>query len=779
MMYQNRVFKSTFWGWVLFFAITIVGLFGSSTYAIDERYYYYSDGQKIELNLSTSQIALRFKEGQWKHFTENTPAILNEATSKYLETSQIYIFNYSKPVKKNDVQSFIQSLNADPSVEFVALTFSQGSTDMIVTDEFIAQFASSLNNVNINALVGRFQLEIKAPIEGLSNTYIIKCFGENALEMANLFHQMDEVTYAHPNFLRIRQTPEILDPNQSYIWGPDGRRYYGEMEALKGTNAYRRVGPAKAVLSIDQNGAAGPCSDVTKNTIKEETFEGSFPNAWSLYGDPTWGETSYRAYTDSYSGYCVGSSVSPPGPYPNDANSWMVYGPFSLVGAEDARLDLQAWVNTESGYDYFYIFASTDGTNYYGSGWSGDWASYIGGWMNIAFDLKNVNTLGDLRGEPEVWIAIRFVSDSTIFYEGVYVDNVVIEMITGGYTNLTSDVYDHLQWSLNNTGQLWGTSGADIEAVNAWNISQGSSSTVIAIIDEGVDLTHPDLVGKLVSGYDATGSGSGGGPSGDDAHGTNCAGIAAAVTENAAGVAGIAPLAKIMPIRIAKDDGSGSWLTSDAWIADGINWAVSNGADVLSNSWGGGSPSTVITSAIQNAKNNGRGGKGCFVAFASGNDNGAVSYPATLSEVMAVGALSPCDERKAPTSCDGEYWWGGNYGSELDISAPGVHMYSTDISGSSGYSSGDYYYNFNGTSSACPVVAGVAGLLIGTFPYLTALEVEQILQNSADDLGDTGWDSIFGYGRVNAYRALKYNDVSSSSTIIPAIELLLLSGEDL
>jgi hypothetical protein len=123
---------------------------------------------------------------------------------------------------------------------------------------------------------------------------------------------------------------------------------------------------------------------------------------------------------------------------------------------------------------------------------------------------------------------------------------------------------------------------------------------------------------------------------------------------------------------------------------------------------------------------------------------------------MAVGALSPCDERTNPDSCDGEFWWGSNYGPQLDIAAPGVHMYSTDIQGAAGYSADDYYYNFNGTSSAAPVVAGVGGLILGICPNLKVSDVEHILKQSADDLYVTGWDQSTGYGRVNAHAALMY-----------------------
>ena len=116
--------------------------------------------------------------------------------------------------------------------------------------------------------------------------------------------------------------------------------------------------------------------------------------------------------------------------------------------------------------------------------------------------------------------------------------------------------------------------------------------------------------------------------------------------------------------------------------------------------------------------------------------------------------MSPCDQRKAPISCDGEFWWGSNYGAELDIMAPGVHMYTTDIGGAAGYDPGDFFYDFNGTSSAAPVVSGVAALVLGLNPDLTATQVENILTSTADDLGAAGWDSETGWGRVNAFVAL-------------------------
>jgi subtilisin family serine protease len=222
------------------------------------------------------------------------------------------------------------------------------------------------------------------------------------------------------------------------------------------------------------------------------------------------------------------------------------------------------------------------------------------------------------------------------------------------------NTYFSNRWGFKNTGQYGGTIGIDIRAEPAWDITNGSSSIKVAVIDEGVDLTHPDLQANLLSGYDAIPAvnnpgGANGSPYGNNAHGTACAGIIAAIN-NTAGIRGIASNVKIVPVRIGYiPDGSTLWVTCDAWIVDGINYARNN-ADILSNSWGfiTEDDNYPITNAINNATS-----QGCIVVFASGNSNvSTVSYPASLSNVIAVGAVSPCGQRKSPTSCDTETAWG-------------------------------------------------------------------------------------------------------------------------
>ena len=302
----------------------------------------------------------------------------------------------------------------------------------------------------------------------------------------------------------------------------------------------------------------------------------------------------------------------------------------------------------------------------------------------------------------------------------------------------------------------WGL--VKIKAPQAFDISMGNANISVAIIDEGNDLAHEDLVYKT-PGYDAYDGDNNPTPQPADAHGTACSGVAAATANNAKGGAGVAPVCKVLPVRIAKGVGGGFWDTSDAKVADGIRKAVDRGADVLSNSYQV-SPSTVITNAFTYARTNGRGGKGCPIAAATGNgDVLGVIYPARLSPTipgfLAVGASNEWDQRKSKTSLDGENWWGSNFGPEVDVVAPGVHIFTTDISGGAGYGGGNYIPNFNGTSSATPHVAGLMALILSVDPDLRSWEVEDIIKLTADDLGPAGRDDEFGFGRINCRRALE------------------------
>lgn len=295
-----------------------------------------------------------------------------------------------------------------------------------------------------------------------------------------------------------------------------------------------------------------------------------------------------------------------------------------------------------------------------------------------------------------------------------------------------------------------------IRAPQAWDIHMGSSTISIAVVDEG-GAAHEDY--SLEPGWDALNNDANPASLPADGHGTACAGIAAARAGNSRGGAGVAPGCRVRHIRIARGVGGGSWFTTDAIVSSGIRKAVDLGADVLSNSYRVG-PSTAVTNVFNYARTNGRGGKGAVIAAATGNsDMLGVIYPARLSPTirgfLAVGASNQWDQRKSKTSLDGENWWGSNFGPEVDVVAPGVQIYTTDITGQGGYTSGNYVATFNGTSSATPHVAGLAGLILSVDPDLRSWEVEDIIKLTARPLGPAGRDNEFGFGRIDARKALE------------------------
>ncbi|MEM7374761.1 MAG: S8 family serine peptidase [Bacteroidota bacterium] len=311
------------------------------------------------------------------------------------------------------------------------------------------------------------------------------------------------------------------------------------------------------------------------------------------------------------------------------------------------------------------------------------------------------------------------------------------------------------QFQMNNTGQTIdgfpGTADADCNAPEAWATTLGSSSITVAVIDDGVE-DHEDLnnsggASRLIGGYTPL-TGGNGTPNASGDHGEACAGIIAA-SHNNLGVQGLAPEVQLLAVNIF----AGSETAQD--IANGVTWAKNNGADVMSNSWGYTSCTAnfaTLTNAINDAVNNGRGGLGCVVIFASGNGyKTCVDYPADLPSVIAVGAFGN----------DGIISDYSNEGPTLDITAPsndvsaqgflsGAGVRTIDRMGSAGYSTGNYTTTFGGTSAACPVVAGVAALVLSVDPSLTDAEVKNILYTTAIDMGSSGFDNTYGNGRVNA-----------------------------
>ena len=301
----------------------------------------------------------------------------------------------------------------------------------------------------------------------------------------------------------------------------------------------------------------------------------------------------------------------------------------------------------------------------------------------------------------------------------------------------SNDPMFNQQWGLYNSNY----SGIDISISSAWNYSTGKNIK-IAILDTGVDLDHIDLSSNISSlSYDTETNTSPSIVSGD--HGTHCAGIAAAIKDNCIQIAGVAPEATIVSISNSLAGTTNSRIKR----ADGIIWAYQNGADIISNSWRSGTYHAAIDEAIYDAFRYGRQGKGCVITFASGNSySNSVNYPANCNDtILAVGAIDNTGTR-ADFS---------NYGTKLDLVAPGVDILSTIPNDQTEYKSG--------TSMACPHVAGVAALILERNSELTVNQVNSIICSNAKKLSgvnfnvtkpDGSWNNEYGYGLVDAYNSV-------------------------
>jgi thermitase len=305
-------------------------------------------------------------------------------------------------------------------------------------------------------------------------------------------------------------------------------------------------------------------------------------------------------------------------------------------------------------------------------------------------------------------------------------------------------------------------SHAKIGVADAWKITKGAPGVMVAVLDEGVDTSHPALKAAVHSERDFIGGkGNSAMPDGNDAHGTACAGV---VLSRKNTYPGIAPKCNLIAARIAMDDGTGHWVFDDFATADAIDWCWREGAAVLSNSWGGGAPSDAISRAFARARTQGRNGLGAVVAIAAGNDQGPIDFPGDLPGYVTVGASTPNDERKTKTSSDGENWWGSCFGATLHLLAPGVFIWTTDISGAAGYEPGDYTKTFNGTSSATPAVAGAAALMISANAAISASSVRDLLAKTSKKIqGQSSWTPQLGWGRLDVAAAVAAAKVAGTS----------------
>ncbi|MBC6475257.1 MAG: S8 family serine peptidase [Hormoscilla sp. GM102CHS1] len=407
-----------------------------------------------------------------------------------------------------------------------------------------------------------------------------------------------------------------------------------------------------------------------------------------------------------------------------------------------------------------------------------------------------------LAQENPVKIANRLMGLSQVM---VAEPNVMIQ--TQKHYRPQDSLY-HKQWYLHHTGGNQLTWGSHINVEKAWDITRGSRACTIAVVDDALDLNHPDFqgLGKIVAPRDFKEQDFLPQPSEiEDNHGTACAGICLA-EENGNGIVGVAPGCALMPIRT-------TGFLDDESIEQLFDWAITKGASVISCSWGPAAVNFPLSlrqrAAISRAATEGRKGKGCVIVFASGNANRPVNgfvtergWPGQVLEgytkwlagfpvhpdVIAVSACTSLN-KKAVYS---------NWGKQISVCAPsnnappgillqetgfietapqintytpGLGVFSTDRTGAIGYSRNDFTGDFGGTSSACPVVAGVAALVLSVNPDLTAREVKRILEQTADKIEDPnpdpqlgfrngtydlrGHSEWFGHGKVNAFEAVK------------------------
>ncbi len=363
-------------------------------------------------------------------------------------------------------------------------------------------------------------------------------------------------------------------------------------------------------------------------------------------------------------------------------------------------------------------------------------------------------------------------------------------MVTGRLALVPDDPYFPDLWALSNDGtfppltECTTLPDFDMDAPEAWDFTTGHPSMIVAVLDTGIQQDHPDL-NLRTPGFDATGEGGGGDPvNACDNHGTEVAGCISGVFDNGVGIVGVSPGVKTASARMFVSnlscDYSGTIASS--WVVDALAWAESIGARITNSSWYRNSPSSAIDQKYADTRANG------MVHFgAAGNDGtSTIRYPASLPSVNAVAALDPCGRRAVFS----------NYGVGLAFSAPGHYMVTTDRTGSDGTNDGvddgsclpsgaprpggwgppgssgcstdddcspgdtcflvsvDYTLAA-GTSFASPYAAGVAALVLSVNPNLSADQVDDVLQQSAVDLGPIGYDPLYGGGFVNAADAMQ------------------------
>ena len=385
----------------------------------------------------------------------------------------------------------------------------------------------------------------------------------------------------------------------------------------------------------------------------------------------------------------------------------------------------------------------------------------------------------NFKTEQNINQVIKLYQNSNLFeyVEPNYIGN------GGGQQGLLqitpNDTYFSRQYGLHNDGSFalyTSINDADIDMDLGWDIEQGSQSITVAVLDAGAKLDHPEFSGRILTNPNETLNGSDddnngyiddiegwdfanndNDPTDDQGHGTNVAGIIGANANNNIGYSGVDWNCKLMICKVIDENNSGLY----SWWIDAIYYAVDNGAKVINMSVGGSGFSTTMQTAIDYAYNNGV----TVVACMMNTDNNVTYYPAGYQNTIAVGSTNPNDERSSP------FFWsatsGSNYGSHIDVVAPGNYIYGLNYLSNTNYNS-----YWGGTSQATPLVSGLSSLLLAQESNRSPDDIRTIIRNTAEDqVGNLsedilGFDNYYGYGRINAHQALNQLQVDLSEVNI-------------
>ncbi len=330
---------------------------------------------------------------------------------------------------------------------------------------------------------------------------------------------------------------------------------------------------------------------------------------------------------------------------------------------------------------------------------------------------------------PETETVWEFVERHSTDFKHAYIEPV---FLASQQAVMVNDPSFRFQWAI-----------PKIEVDKAWEVNIGSPDIVVAVIDTGIDISHTDLKNNVISGVDIVNGNSA--SMDDNGHGTYVSGIIAAEANNSIGIAGISWKSRLMPVKVLTASGEGSY--SD--LIEGIIYAADHGARILNLSLGGYSYSQFLGDAIQYAHSS-----RAVIVAAGGNENTDEQlYPAAYSNVIGVSATDPFDQR----------WPSSNHGTYISLSAPGVGVLSTQRENS--------YGEATGTSVSAAQVSGVAALILSKNPDFSNTQVENILYQTADDLGDKGWDGYHGFGCVNALKAVEMSGVEVHDVAIAGIKI--------